>query len=88
VGSFPDKVRRRIKPNIVWHGKDPNLQMTIIVQCAPDGRLLKATITGRSGNSEWDAVAMEAVLHSEPMPVDETGRTSGKFRLAVRPAGE
>ncbi|HEX7910315.1 MAG TPA: TonB family protein [Paraburkholderia sp.] len=84
-GSFAKKVRQRIRPNIVWDGKDRNLETLIAVRCEPDGRLLEATIAQSSGNSEWDSAALQAVLRSAPMPADDDGKTPAKFKLTIRP---
>ncbi|WP_235430035.1 TonB family protein [Paraburkholderia fungorum] len=84
-GSFAKKVRQRIRPNIVWDGKDRNLETLIAVRCEPDGQLVEATIAQSSGNSEWDSVALQAVLRSAPMPAGDDGKTPAKFKLTIRP---
>lgn len=85
VRSFAKKLRQRIRPNIVWDGKDRNLQTIIAVRSEPDGRLLEATIAQSSGNPEWDSAALQAVLRSDPLPADDDGKTPAKLRLTIRP---
>jgi colicin import membrane protein len=85
--GYADKVKRRVRPNIVWAGETQGLETVIEVHCAPTGTLLSATIERSSGNSQWDDAALRAVQKSDPMPLDENGKTPGSFKITMRPAG-
>lgn len=84
--SYADKVRRRVRPNIVWSGEIQHLETVITVRCAPIGTLLSATVTRSSGNSQWDDAALRAVQRSDPMPLDTTGKAPASFMITLRPA--
>ncbi|MEM5372846.1 energy transducer TonB [Paraburkholderia azotifigens] len=84
--SFGEKVRRLVRSNLVWIGPADNSTRTVIqVQCATDGKLLSATIYRASGNPAWDAAALSAVQHSDPMPSDDYGNTLIHFKITVMP---
>ncbi|CAD6525994.1 hypothetical protein LMG28140_01788 [Paraburkholderia metrosideri] len=83
--TFAAKVERLVRAKILWDGETGHLRTTISVRCSSDGKLLSATIVRSSGNPEWDAVALSAVQHSEPMPSDLDGKTPKNFRITVQP---
>ena len=83
--TFAAKVERLVRAHIVSNGQADNLRTTISVHCSADGKLLSATIIRSSGNPEWDAVALGAVRHSDPMPPDLDGKTPKYFRVTVQP---
>lgn len=85
--SYDDKVRRRVRPNIVWAGETSGLATVIAVHCSPDGAILSATVKTGSGNAGWDAAALQAVQHSDPMPLDTDGHAPAIFDITLRPAG-
>lgn len=85
--GYSDKVQRRIRPNIVWAGETQGLETVVAVRCAPSGTLLGATIMRSSGNAAWDAAALRAVQHSDPMPQDVNGKTPASFMITLRPVG-
>ena len=85
--GYADKVRRRVRPNIVWAGETQGLETVIAVRCAPTGTLLSATVLRGSGNAQWDNAALNAVQSSNPMPLDTDGKTPAYFTITLRPAG-
>jgi colicin import membrane protein len=85
--GYADKVRRRVRPNIVWSGDTQGLETEISVRCSPTGTLLDVTVTRPSSNPQWDAAAERAVRASDPMPVDVDGKTPSSFKITLRPAG-
>lgn len=85
--GYADKVRRRVRPNIVWSGDTQGLETEIAVRCSPSGTLLSVTVTRGSGNAQWDDAAERAVRASDPMPVDTDGKTPSNFKITLRPAG-
>lgn len=85
--GYADKVKRRVRPNIVWAGETEGLETVIAVHCSPTGTLLSATVTRGSGNAQWDDAALRAVQRSDPMPLDDNGRAPASFTITMRPAG-
>ncbi|PMS12599.1 cell envelope integrity protein TolA [Trinickia caryophylli] len=85
--GYADKVKRRVRPNIVWAGETQGLETVIAVRCSPTGTLLSATIQRGSGNAQWDDAALRAVQRSDPMPLDDNGRAPASFTITMRPAG-
>lgn len=85
--NYSGKVHQRVRPYIEWDGATSGLETVIAVHCAPSGTLLSATIQRSSGNAQWDAAALQAVQHSNPMPSDTDGHTPAKFEITLRPAG-
>jgi TonB family protein len=83
--TFAAKVERLVRAKIVWDGQTNHLRTTISVRCSSDGKLLSAAIVRSSGNPEWDAVALSAVQHSDPMPLDSDGKTPKNFKVTVQP---
>jgi len=85
--GYADKVRRRVKPNIIWAGATEGLETVVSVHCAPDGQLLSVSVQKSSGNPQWDAAAANAVNASNPMPLDINGKAPASFLITLRPAG-
>jgi colicin import membrane protein len=85
--GYADKVRRRVRPNIIWAGETAGLETIVSVHCAPDGQVLSASIQKGSGNAQWDQAALNAVNASNPMPLDTNGRAPATFLITLRPAG-
>lgn len=84
--GYADKVRQRVKPNIVYAGDmTGNPQAVVAVTCAPDGRILSRQLITSSGNPAWDAAVLQAIDRSDPMPRDVDGKTPGKFNIRLRP---
>jgi colicin import membrane protein len=76
-----------VRPNIVWAGDTQGLETVIAVRCSPTGTLLSASVQRGSGNPQWDEAALRAVQKSDPMPLDDNGRTPASFTITMRPAG-
>jgi TonB family protein len=79
------KIARRVRANLVWDGPITDLKTTISVRCGPDGKLLSASIVHWSGNPAWDAAALAAVEHADPMPTDNNGKSLEHFTITLRP---
>jgi colicin import membrane protein len=80
---FPQKIRRLVHSHLIWHGDSVSLPTVISVNCAPDGKLLSATIVQSSGNVAWDAAALNAVRVSDPMPIDDSGKTPAHIKITL-----
>jgi colicin import membrane protein len=85
--GYNDKVQRRVQPNVIWSGPTQGLETRISVRCAPSGTILGATIARSSGNADWDAAALRAVQHSDPMPTDTDGKAPSSFTIRMTPGG-
>ncbi|EOH6288048.1 TonB family protein [Burkholderia cenocepacia] len=83
--DYPTRVRRRIRPNIVWSGPLLDLATVIAVRSAPNGTLLSITVRRSSGNAAWDMAAVQAVQRSAPMPPDDSGHVPGEMILTLKP---
>ncbi|MDF3838598.1 cell envelope integrity protein TolA [Cupriavidus basilensis] len=84
--GYPDRVRRRVKPNIIFTEEvSGNPAAVVAVQLAPDGSLLSARLTKSSGNSAWDSAVLRAVERSDPLPRDENGIAPGSVTLTFKP---
>ncbi|MEX3858238.1 TonB family protein [Paraburkholderia sp. BR10923] len=80
---LPQKIRRLVHSHLVWHGDSVSLPTVISVKCAPDGKLLSATIVQSSGNFAWDAAALNAVRLSDPLPTDDSGKTPALIKITL-----
>lgn len=87
VYGYVDRVRGRVRPNIVWDGATQGLATVIEVHCSPSGTLLSVTIQRSSGNAQWDAAALKAIQRADPMPTDSNGGSPAAFTITLRPAG-
>ncbi|MCY1509990.1 protein TolA [compost metagenome] len=84
--GYPDRVRRRVKPNIVFTDDiDGNPTAVVSVRLAPDGTLMSARLAKSSGNSAWDNAVLRAVERSDPLPRDEDGKAPASFTITFRP---
>ena len=83
--DYAELVRQRIRSNLVWTGRKDGLETVVKVECSSHGNLLSARIVQSSGDSAWDAAALNAVKRSDPMPLDESGRTPLTFSITLRP---
>jgi TonB family protein len=85
--SYESKVHQRVRPYIEWDGPTSGLATAIAVHCSPNGSIISAAVKSGSGNTRWDAAALNAVQRSDPMPLDTDGKTPTAFTITVRPAG-
>jgi TonB family protein len=83
--DYAERVRQRVRPNILWTGKAAGQQTVIEVHCASSGMLETARIIQPSGDPTWDRAALKAVLRSDPMPLDENGEARRLFTITLTP---
>ncbi|RZT41403.1 cell envelope integrity protein TolA [Cupriavidus agavae] len=85
--GYSDKVRRRVKPNIIFSGDvEGNPAAVVAVRLAPDGSILSKRLAKSSGNADWDNAVLRGVDRSDPLPRDEDGKApSFEFTITVRP---
>lgn len=84
--GYADKVRRRVKPNIVWAGERDSLVTVVAIRCTPSGDVLSTSIRRSSGNSGWDQAVISAIQASVPLPPDTNGRTPSEITITFKAA--
>jgi TonB family protein len=86
--SYADRVRRKIKPLIVFNPEtvQGNPAAVILVDLAPDGRILNTTTVQSSGSRLWDAAVLTALDRAETFPKDDNGQIPMRqMRLTFKP---
>lgn len=84
--GYPDKVRRRVLPNIIFNEEVAgNPTAVVAVHLAPDGSLLSARLAKSSGNVGWDNAVLRAVERSDPLPRDENGVAPANINIYFQP---
>ncbi len=84
--GYADKVRRRVKPNIVWAGERDSLGTVVAIRGRPSGEVLTRSIRRSSGNSGWDQAVISAIQASVPLPPDTNGRTPSEITITFKAA--
>ncbi len=84
--GYPDKVRRRVKPNIAFDesARATSLVTVVAVRCSPSGDVLSTSIVQKSGNSAWDEAVLRAIQKSSPLPPDIQGTTPSHIKITFR----
>ncbi len=84
--AYGGRIKARVKPNIVFTqdiGANPTAEVE--VRCAPDGTIIGQRIVKASGNRAWDEAVLSAVIKTEVLPRDESGRVPSVLILQFRP---
>ncbi|MEX3547991.1 MAG: cell envelope integrity protein TolA [Burkholderia sp.] len=84
--GYADKVKRRVKPFIVWNVATEGLVTRMQVRCSPSGDVLGVSVVKPSGNSAWDETVVGAVLAASPLPPDTNGSTPANIAITFRAA--
>jgi TonB family protein len=87
-GSYADKVRRKVKPFIVFNPDQlvGNPAVVIEVELAPDGAILNRNIASSSGDPNWDFAVLMALDRAQSMPKDDNGLIPlRQMRLTFKP---
>ncbi len=76
--GYADRVRKKIKPLIVFNAESTtgNPAVVVIVDLAPDGMILKRTVSSPSTDPAWDRAVLIAIDRAESLPRDENGKIS------------
>jgi colicin import membrane protein len=89
VGEFQDKIRAKIRRNIVMPPNVPNSAIAIFrVTLLPGGSVLPPRLVKSSGNALYDAAVERAILKSDPLPLPPDAALFNRFReleLKFRP---
>jgi len=86
--NYADRVRRKIKPLIVFNPEtvQGNPAAVILVDLAPDGRILNTTTVQSSGSRLWDAAVLTALDRAETFPKDAEGKIPMRqMKLTFKP---
>lgn len=84
--GYADKVKRRVKPFIVWNGATEGLVTRVQVRCSPSGDVLGVSVVKPSGNPAWDKTVVGAVRAASPLPPDTNGSTPANIAITFRAA--
>ncbi|MDC6130873.1 cell envelope integrity protein TolA, partial [Burkholderia gladioli] len=84
--GYADKVKRRVKPFIVWNGATEGLVTRVQVRCSPSGDVLGVSVVKPSGNPAWDETVVGAVRAASPLPPDTNGSTPANIAITFRAA--
>jgi len=86
--AYADKVRRKIKPLIVFNPESltGNPAVIVLVDLAPDGTILKRSVVTPSGIQGWDQAVLQALDRAETFPKDDNGIIPMRqMRLTFKP---
>jgi colicin import membrane protein len=86
--AYADKVRRKIKPLIVFNPESitGNPAVVVLVDLAPDGAILKRSVMTSSGIPSWDQAVLQALDRAETFPKDDNGVIPMRqMRLTFKP---
>ena len=86
--GYADRVRKKIKPLIVFNTESTpgNPAVVVLVDLAPDGMILKRTVTSPSGDPAWDRAVLLAIDRAETLPRDENGKIPMRqIKLTFKP---
>jgi colicin import membrane protein len=86
--AYADKVRRKIKPLIVFNPESitGNPAVVVLVDLAPDGAILKRSVVTSSGIPSWDQAVLQALDRAEIFPKDDNGIIPMRqMRLTFKP---
>jgi colicin import membrane protein len=85
--GWADRVRRVIRANITFYGADQvkgNPAAHVIVDLAPDGKILQSRLSKTSGLSDWDAAVLRAIDITGTLPKDDNGTVPKSIVLIFR----
>lgn len=88
VMGYADRVRRKLKPLIIFDARnvEGNPAVVVLVDLAPDGQILRKTITSPSTEPTWDQAVMTALDRAESLPRDENGKIPMRqIKLTFKP---
>ncbi len=81
VGEYSDKIRTKIKRNVVMPPDVANdARAEFLVTVLPGGRVLPPRLIKSSGNAAYDSAVERAILKSEPLPMPEDTSLFNRFR--------
>ena len=86
--GYADQVRKKIKPLIVFNAESTsgNPTVVVMVDLAPDGMILKRTVTSPSTDPAWDRAVLIAIDRAESLPRDENGKIPMRqIKLTFKP---
>ena len=86
--GYADKVRRVVKPWINFPNAaqvEGNPAAQVLVETAPDGRIISKKLTRSSGLPDWDAAVLRALDATGTFPKDDNGTVPKSMVLIFKP---
>lgn len=84
--NYSAKVIAAIRPNILSSkALDSNLIAEYLVYTNDDGVILKITPVKHSGDAYWDDAALRAIIKTERLPLDTSGKVPSPMVISLRP---
>jgi colicin import membrane protein len=84
--EYQGRIRARIKPHIVYvDTQGGNPMTTVLVHCAPDGKIISAKVTIPSGSAAWDRAVLRALERTAVLPRNEQGKVLTPLQLEFKP---
>ena len=86
--GYADRVRKKIKPLIVFNAESTsgNPTVVVVVDLAPDGMILKRAVTMPSTDPAWDRAVLIAIDRAESLPREENGKIPMRqIKLTFKP---
>jgi colicin import membrane protein len=72
---YSQRITQRIKPNIVYVEEvEGNPSANVEIKCAEDGRIIGVRLIESSGSKGWDEAVLKAVVKTQSLPLDSTGK--------------
>ena len=84
--SYAERIRRTVRPNIVFAGPiEGNPIAEIDVHTARDGSIVKVSLVAASGVPQWDSAVQAGIWRTKQIPLDINGKVPPVLRIAFRP---
>jgi colicin import membrane protein len=84
--GYAGRIRARVLPNIIYNGpKTDTPAAEVVVNLAPDGRVISSRLLKSSGVPEWDREVLRAIERTEVLPRDIDGRVPAQIILILDP---
>lgn len=85
--GYEGRIRARILPNIIYNGpRGGTPPAEVVVNVAPDGRIISSRLLKSSGVAEWDREVLRAIERTEVLPRDVDGRVPAQIILVLDPS--
>jgi len=86
TAKYGAKVVAAIRPNISQLKEfSANLMADYEVYTDASGKVISAKLVKKSGDPAWDEVALNAILKTERLPLDENGRVPSPMTIGLKP---
>lgn len=84
--TYKARLNARIRPHIVFpDAQGGNPVATVLVHCAPDGKIISAKVITPSGSASWDTAVLRALQRTAVLPPNEQGKVLTPLQLEFSP---